>query len=255
MPSRNVKLVLRYDGTDFSGWQIQPNARTVQGVLAEAVAQVVNHPVRLTGAGRTDAGVHALGQVANFPTDSRISLDSIWRGVNSLVRPDIRIDFVEDMPAQFDARRSAIRKTYRYSVAVEKFADALRRRTVWSIGKPLDIERMQAAATVLTGQHDFSSFRAAGSNEDKSPVRTLESLTIEELPADVRTGTARTVSIEVTSGGFMYKMVRNIVGTLVACGHGILDPNQVQNILKARDRALAPPTAPPHGLCLLYVEY
>jgi len=255
MHSRNVKLVLRYDGTDFSGWQIQPNARTVQGVLAAAVAQVVNHPVRLTGAGRTDAGVHALGQVANFTTESLIALDSIWRGANSLVRPDIRIDFVEEMSAEFDARRDAIRKTYRYTVAVEKFADALRRRAVWSVGKPLDLERMRAATAVLTGQHDFSSFRAAGSNEDKPPVRTLESLTIEELPPDVHAGTARTVSIELTADGFLYKMVRNIVGTLVACGHGILDPEQVRKILDAQDRAAAPPTAPPHGLCLIRVEY
>jgi tRNA pseudouridine38-40 synthase len=255
MPSRNVKLVLRYDGTDFSGWQIQPNARTVQGVLAAAIAQVVNHPVRLTGAGRTDAGVHALGQVANFSTESSISLDSIWRGANSLVRPDIRIDFVEKMSAEFDARRDAVRKMYRYTVAVEKFADALRCRSVWSIGKPLDVERMRAAADMLVGEHDFSSFRAAGSNEDKSPVRTLESVVIKETDPDDCAGSARTIVIEATANGFLYKMVRNIVGTLVACGHGILDPDQVRNILEARDRALAPPTAPPHGLCLIRVEY
>jgi len=255
MPSRNVKLVLRYDGTDFAGWQVQPNARTVQGVLAGAIAQVVNHPVRLTGAGRTDAGVHALGQVANFLTESLISLDSIWRGVNSLVRPDIRIDFLEEVSAEFDARRSAIRKMYRYSVAVEKFADVLRRRAVWSVGKSLDVERMRTAAEPLIGEHDFSSFRAAGSNDDKSPVRTLESLTIEETPPDAEAGCARTIRIELTGNGFLYKMVRNIVGALVACGHGILNPNQVRNILDAHDRALAPPTAPPHGLCLIRVEY
>ncbi len=255
MPSRNVKLVLRYDGTDFSGWQIQPNTRTVQGVLAAAVAQVVNHPVRLTGAGRTDAGVHALGQVANFQTDSRISLDSIWRGVNSLVRPDIRIDLVEMMAAEFDARRDTLRKTYRYAVAIEKFADSLRRRSVWSVGKPLDVERMRAAADILVGEDDCSSFRAAGSTEDNSPVKTLESLTVEETAPDDCAGSARTIVIELTADAFLYKMVRNIVGTLVACGHRILDPDQVRKIFDAHDRALAPPTAPPYGLCLIRVEY
>jgi len=255
MPARNIKLTLRYDGTDFAGWQIQPNVRTVQGVLAAAIEQVVNHPVRLTGAGRTDAGVHALGQVANFSTESLIPLDSIWRGVNSLVRPDIRIDRVEEASVEFDARRHAVRKTYRYTISLEKFADALRRRTVWSVGKPLDVEQMRAAAEVMVGQHDFSSFRAAGSNDEVAAVRTLESITVDVVPPNVETGEARTFTIELTGDGFLYKMVRNIVGTLVACGHGILDVDQVRVILEAHDRNIAPPTAPPHGLCLMRVEY
>jgi len=255
MESRNIKLVLRYDGTDFAGWQVQPNVRTVQGVLTVAIAQVVNHPVRLTAAGRTDAGVHALGQVANFTTESDVPTESIWRGVNSLVRPDIRIDRIETVPLGFDARRDAIRKTYRYAVAVDRFTDPIERRVVWSIGKPLDVGRMRAAAAVLVGEHDFSSFRAAGSSEDTPPVRTIETLAIDETPASTETGRARTVTIEVTGDGFLYKMVRNIVGTLVACGHRILDPDQVRTILEARDRSAAPPTAPPQGLYLVEVEY
>lgn len=253
MSSRNIKLLVRYDGSEFSGWQAQPNARTVQGVLADAIAKVVNHPVTLMGAGRTDAGVHALGQVANFVTESDIPVDNLWRGVNSLIRPDVRIDRVEEAASDFDSRRSAVRKTYRYVIAIDKFTDPLGRRMAWSIGRPLDSGRMRAAAEVFVGKHDFTSFRAAGSNEHVTPVRMIEGIDVTDTPRD--SGRPRTITIEITADGFLYKMVRNIVGTLAACGQGILSPDQVKTILEKRDRALASPTAPPQGLTLIKVEY
>jgi tRNA pseudouridine38-40 synthase len=255
MASRNIKLVVRYDGSEFSGWQVQPNARTVQGVLADAIAKVVNHPVTLMGAGRTDAGVHALGQVANFVTESDIPIDNLWRGVNSLVRPDVRIDRVEVASADFDSRRSAVRKTYRYVVAIDKFTDPLARRMTWSIGRPLDTGRMRDAAAVLVGTHDFTSFRAAGSNDHVTPVRTVESIEVIDTPSNPESGRPHTITIEITADGFLYKMVRNIVGTLVACGQGILSPDQVRAIHDKRDRSAASPTAPPEGLILVRVEY
>ncbi|MCD6288494.1 MAG: tRNA pseudouridine(38-40) synthase TruA [Candidatus Hydrogenedentes bacterium] len=255
MAARNIKLVIRYDGSDFSGWQVQPNARTVQGVLTEAVAKVVDHPVTLTGASRTDAGVHALGQVANFRTDSSVPLNNLWRGINSLVRPDIRVDQIEEVHAEFDSRHDAKRKTYRYTVAIDKFGDPLVRRMTWSIGRPLDIDGMRKAAQVFVGTHDFTSFQAAGSNEHVSPVRTIERIDIVESPPNPATGRSRTITIEVTGRGFLYKMVRNIVGTLAACGQGILSEEQVRSILDRRDRSLASPTAPPEGLTLVNIEY
>lgn len=246
---------MRYDGTEFSGWQVQPNARTVQGVLADAVAKVVDHPVTLMGAGRTDAGVHALGQVANFVTESDIPIGNLWRGVNSLIRPDVRIDRVEEVAPDFDSRRNAVRKTYRYIIAIDKFTDPLTRRTTWSIGRPLDTNRMRAAAEILVGVHDFTSFRAAGSNDHVTPVRTVERIDVTDMPANPESGRSHTITIEITADGFLYKMVRNIVGTLAACGQGILSPDQVRTILEECDRAFASPTAPPQGLTLVDVEY
>ena len=252
---RNLKATLRYDGTDFAGWQVQPELPTVQGTLMEVLHKITGEPVKLTGAGRTDAGVHALGQVANLKTSSNITTRNLIRAINSMVAPRIRVDELEDVPEEFDARRDARSKVYRYAIQLADFPDPLVFRYCWQLPFELNIESMSQAAQYLLGKHDFSSFRASA-GKDRSPMRTVYSLEIRttscSFPNDARNDV---VSVEICADGFVHKMVRNIVGTLVEVGRGKIVPERLKEILEGRDRQLAGLTAAARGLCLVSVQY
>jgi tRNA pseudouridine38-40 synthase len=238
------RLTLEYDGADFHGWQVQPRLRTVQGELADALARVLGEPVTLTGAGRTDAGVHAFGQVASFSTDVDVPLRRLRRALNGLTGRDLIVREVAPADAGFDARRSATGRVYRYRLG--HAPTALDRHRVWVPGYDLDLDAMRAATAQLVGPHDFMSFAAS---RDASPHKRCEvrrAVFVEE-EAGVR--------LEIEADRFLHHMVRNIVGTLVDVGRGRLETTSIAEILAARDRRVAGPTAPAHALTLWQVRY
>ncbi len=251
--SRTLKLTVEYHGAGFSGWQAQAPAegrRTVQGILVEAVERLTGERVALHGAGRTDAGVHALGQVASFVLErSAIPAGAMRDGLNALLPPDVSVPSVEEAPDRFHARKDAIAKRYRYLILVSPVRSALWEGRAWHRRGPLDLDTMRRAAAPLVGTHDFSAFRASAS-EAKSAVRTVSHLTVEADPA--ADGLLR---IDVEGDGFLMHMVRIIVGTLVEVGRGKIPPERVAEILAGRDRRAAGPTAPAHGLYLVHVLY
>lgn len=243
-------LGLEYDGTDFIGWQIQPAGRSVEGALAAAVSFVAGEPIGVRGAGRTDAGVHALQQVAHFDT-SVVRTPRQWLlGINSNLPPDVALRWVEEVPADFDARRSAVSRRYRYTILQQAFRPALLRQRAWWLRQPLDHAAMTTAATSWLGEHDFSAFRGAGC-QAKSPRRRLLSVAI----AKHTRGEGSLFTFEFTANAFLLHMVRNLVGTLVAIGSGELTPAAAAAILECRDRRQAGVTAPPEGLALVEVLY
>lgn len=244
---KNFKLTIEYDGTDFHGWQIQKNDPTIQAAIEKALATITNQAVRLNGAGRTDAGVHAIGQVAHFHCDTRLDADTLQNGLNSMLPPDIVIRRCRQVDLSFHARFDAKGKRYRYTILNQPLPEAIGRRFAWHIRRPLDTDAMQAALNEFIGRHDFSAFEGAGSPREHS-VRTLTGGTIE-MPAAGR------IEITIEAEGFLRYMVRNIVGTLAAVGSGKLPALKVRVILASGDRNLAPATAPPHGLCLMEVKY
>lgn len=243
---RNVKLVLEYDGTEYAGWQIQPGERTIEGVLKECIKKITGEDVKIRVAGRTDAGVHALGQVANFYTHSTIPAISLQRALNSLLPPDIVVRSAEDVDETFDARRSAEAKVYLYLIFNRPFPTALYRRYSWHVREPLDMDLMKEGASLLKGEKDFSSFRARGCTA-RHPIRSIDSIEIE------REGDL--LKIEVKGKAFLRHMVRNIVGTLVDLGRGRFTLNDLKEIIEARDRRKAGICAPARGLFLKKVEY
>jgi tRNA pseudouridine38-40 synthase len=244
---RNIKLTIAYDGTAYHGWQIQENARTIQGVLQEKIGIITGERISLTASGRTDAGVHALGQVANFRTESRIPLDALKRGVNSLTPDDTVILHMEAVGEDFHARYSARSKLYEYRILNSPMPSPIERNFSWHISQNLNLGTMREAAGTLLGAHDFSSFRAAKS-DNLNPVRTLMTLEIEKKDDHM-------IAIRMRSNGFLRQMVRNIVGSLVDVGRGRLTPDDFEAIRDARDRTKAGMAAPPHGLFLVEVEY
>lgn len=245
-----IALGLEYDGTDFVGWQIQPNGRSVEGVLAAAVGFVAGAPVTVHGAGRTDAGVHALQQVAHFDTEAVRTPRQWLLGINSNLPPDVAIRWVREMPAEFDARRSAVARRYRYTVLQQPARPALVRRRVWWLRQALDCGAMTAAATAWLGEHDFSAFRGADC-QAKSPMRRLDVVAIARRSS----GGGTLVTFEFVANAFLKHMVRNFVGTLVAIGSGELAATEGAQILVKRDRRQAGVTAPPAGLALVEVRY
>ncbi len=243
---RNIRLTLEYDGTAYAGWQVQPNAPTVQEALEQALETLLQHPVRVMGSGRTDAGVHALGQTANFLTERPIPLKGVFHGLNSLLPGDIAVRRVDAMPPGFDSRRSAREKTYRYRLHVAPAPSAFARRTSWRIPFPLDEAAMAEAARILEGTHDFAAFRAAGCDA-ATTVRTLRRLSVS------REG--EFIVVEAVGNGFLRHMVRILVGTLVEVGRGKMAPDRVRDLLEHPARERAGPTAPPQGLFLVCVRY
>ncbi len=252
MARRVIKLTLEYDGTDYAGWQLQPDAPTVQGTVEEALERILKEPTRVHGAGRTDAGVHAAGQVVHFETASRMTPDAFVRALNSLLPPDVRVLNAEEAPPDFHARYSAVNRTYRYAVA---FTDSVfTRRHASYVRGPLDVAAMRRAAAHLVGVHDFAAFANLSEDYDTT-VRRLEELRVEE--------TLDGVEFYFTANAFLYKMVRNAVAVLLKVGAGELAPDAVAGLLAARKRAaLGPPgggspwpPAPPQGLTLLRVAY
>jgi tRNA pseudouridine38-40 synthase len=245
-----IALGLEYDGTDFVGWQIQPQGRSVEGTLAAAVSFVAGEPVNVHGSGRTDAGVHALQQVAHFETGVVRTPRQWLLGINSNLPPDVAIRWVREVPHDFDARRSAVQRRYRYTVLQQAPRPALLRRRTWWLRQPLDCAAMTAAATAWLGEHDFSAFRGAGC-QAKSPMRRLIAVSIARRPQ----GEGALLRLEFTANAFLQHMVRNLVGTLVEIGAGERAVADAGAILERRDRRLAGVTAPPQGLALVEVRY
>lgn len=243
---RKLKLTLEYDGTGYSGWQAQANAATVQVRVERALGEVLRERVRLHGAGRTDAGVHARGQVAHFETASALPPENIRQGANTHLPPDIAILAAEEAAPDFHARYSARWKIYRYRILLRDTRSPLARNRAWRIALPLDPARMREAAEPLLGRRDFAAFAASGSSV-KGTVRELSRLEI--------TGEGEELTLEFQADGFLYRMVRNITGTLVEAGRGKLSVREVAGILRSRDRTRAGPTAPARGLYLEEVGY
>jgi len=243
---RTLKLVLEYDGFEYCGWQVQAEVPTLQGVIEAALEQTLGEHVRIHGAGRTDAKVHALGQVASFRCPSDIPATALQRALNSLLPRDVVVHEVQDVPADFHARFWAVGKVYTYRILNRLVRAPLRLRYTWHIPQVLDLPAMALAALSLQGTHDFRSFQATGSDV-KTTERTLLELTVAHE--------ADEIVISCTANGFHRHMVRNIVGTLVEGGRGTRSPAEVKRILDGCDRRLAGATAPPQGLCLVRVMY
>jgi tRNA pseudouridine38-40 synthase len=247
---RNVRLILSYDGTDFSGWQVQPDAPTIQGTLALAVGRITGENVLPQGSGRTDAGVHALAQVATFATESPIPVANFVKALNDTLPPSIRVLEAAEMPAGFHARKSARRKTYRYRIYRADICPPELARYVWHYPYPLDEGAMEKAAKFILGEHDFTSFAAVDPErgvEVTSNVRTVFASSWE------RQGNELVYTIE--GSGFLHHMVRNLVGTFLLIGKGTWNEADLGTILSARSRSAAGATAPASGLWLVKVDY
>lgn len=242
---RTVKLIVEYDGTGYAGWQVQPNGLAVQQVMEEGLARLVKHPVRLFSSGRTDAGVHARGMVAAFRTETTIPVQAFRDGLNAFLPPDIAVRHAVDVPADFDPRRDARGKHYRYTILHAACRAPLARLYAWHLRKPLDLERMGQAASLFVGEHDFAAFRTAGCAA-KTTVRRIDSVEVGRDGEYIR--------IDVQGSGFLRNMVRIMVGTLVEVGSGRLAPERIRQCLE-EPGCSAGPTAPPHGLCLMEVYY
>lgn len=245
-PERVIYLQVAYDGTGYAGWQIQPQVPTVQGAIMEVLGTLEGKPVKVFGASRTDAGVHALGQGASFTTTSTIPPYGYLRGLNSFLPEDISVRAVREMPPGFHARFSARGKRYRYRIWNELSRDPLECRTAWHRLKRLDVEAMARGAAHLVGRHDFESFRSASCDRDNA-VRDLTRVEIS------RAGPLVFVDVEGTA--FLKHMVRVMVGSLVEVGRGHRPPDWIAEARDARNRSAAGPTAPPRGLCLERVFY
>jgi tRNA pseudouridine38-40 synthase len=244
------KLTLAYDGTDFGGWQRQPNARTVQGELEAAIERITSQKVKCIASGRTDAGVHALGQVVSFSCDTKLSCDVLCKAINSQLPEDMLVCDISPAPEGFHAIRDAVRKRYRYVLQDGRLRDLFARRYVWHLYQRLDEQRMWEASRVLIGTHDFKSYETSGSSR-LTTVRTIYDLMVERREAEL---TSRVI-IEVEADGFLYNMVRNIVGTLVQVGKRAAPVSFAGDALAAKNRQAAGMTAPPQGLFLVGVEY
>lgn len=245
---RNILLDLEYDGTDFWGSQIQARGRTVQGELERALQQLTQQETRVVLAGRTDAGVHARGQRANFKTVSSLPLEAFARGLNALQPPDLAVLRVQEVAKSFHARFDARRRTYRYTIYNAAVRSPLARRYAWHVAEPLDLPEIQAALGRLAGEHDFASFAASTPDgRRRTSVRTVYEVRCwDEGPW---------VYLEIAANAFLRRMVRNIAGQLVLVGQGRCSQDEFQSVWEARNRRLAGPPAPPQGLCLMRVEY
>ncbi len=246
---RRLRLTLEYDGGGFRGWQLQPGQRTVQGVVEAAFQQVLQAEVRVVGAGRTDAGVHARGQVAHADVPGTLAPLALRRALNAVLTAEVAVIELREAAPDFHARHDARSKSYLYRILNRAVPSPERRRVSWHIRSRLDLDTMRAAAEILRGEHDFAAFRGAhgGAPEDESTLRTLDRLEVAREGDEVR--------IAVTGRSFLRHMVRNLAGTLVDVGLGRSTPEDVAAILASRDRARAGPTGPPQGLCLEGVCY
>jgi tRNA pseudouridine38-40 synthase len=249
---RNLKLTLSYDGSDFAGWQVQPDAPTVQGTLACAIGRITGEKVLPQGSGRTDAGVHALAQVATFVTDSSVPTANFVKALNDILPASVRVLEVEEVAADFHARHSARGKTYRYRIHRETICPPFLARYVWHYPYPLNEEAMARAAALVEGEHDFTSFAAV------DPERGREGEVVSNVRRIFSSGWGRQGDefvYTVRGSGFLHHMVRNLVGTFILVGKGTLQVEEVTRILEARNRSAAGATAPACGLFLVSVEY
>ncbi len=245
---RNIRLTIEYDGTDFNGWQIQPKGvRTIQGEITKALTTIFKEKTRLIGSGRTDAGVHALGQVANFHTKSLMSLREIRNALNANLPPDVAILKVEEVPLEFHSQYSVKSKAYRYTILYREVRPAQQRHFCLFYRNKLNFQKMRGEAKVFVGCKDFKSFQSANKSNPTETVRTIKRVDIKKR--------GEYIFIEVEANGFLYKMVRNIVGTLLEIGSGKLSKGSIKQILSKKNRIYAGPTAKPQGLALLNVVY
>jgi tRNA pseudouridine38-40 synthase len=242
----NIKLTVEYDGTNYHGWQFQANSDSIQAVLERAISTFLRTPTRVIGSGRTDTGVHALGQVVSFSTDKELTAHRIRRALNALTPSDITIKEVEIVPDSFDPRRDAQSRVYEYHILNRPTPSPFYPNRAWHLHQPLNVEAMRTASSCLLGEHDFSSFRAAGCDA-AHPVRKVYRTSLEPR------GELLVYIIEATA--FLRHMVRNIIGTLVEVGYGKRTPESFQELLALRDRIRAGETAPAHGLYLVAVKY
>ncbi len=243
------KLTLAYDGTHYGGWQIQPNAVSIQALLEKALLILLRTPTSAVASGRTDAGVHARGQVAHFTTETDLDLSRFQLSLNGILPPDIRILSLEKTTLDFHARYSAISKEYHYHLHLERTTDPFKRLYAYHDYSPLDLNKMQAAANYFIGTHDFTTFanEASKGSAAKNPVRTIIRLDLCKEEGGIR--------LEFEGNGFLYKMVRNITGTLLDVARGKIALETLPKLFEAKDRRFASPAAPPRGLFLVKVNY
>ena len=243
---RNIKLTIEYDGKDFNGWQKQPTKLNIQGTIEQAIKSITGEDVELNASGRTDAGVHSLGQVANFKTNSQIPIDKFAIAINSKLKKSIVIKQAEEVDERFHSRLNCKKKTYRYIINNSTMGTAIYRNLETHIPQPLNIEKMQKAIKYFEGEHDFKAFKASGTSS-KSSVRTIYKTNLYKEKDRIY--------IELTGNGFLYNMVRIIAGTLVEVGLGKIEPEDIKKIIEIGKRENAGKTLPPQGLYLLKVEY
>lgn len=244
---RNIKIVIEYDGKDFNGWQKQPTKLNIQGTIEEAIKQITGEEVELSASGRTDSGVHALGQVANFKTNSNIPIEKLPIAINSKLKKSIVIKSAEEVDEKFHSRLTCKKKTYRYVINNSRYGTAIYRNLETHIPMKLNVEKMKEAIKYIEGEHDFKAFKASGTSS-KSSVRTIYKAEVIEKENEI-------IWIELTGNGFLYNMVRIISGTLVDVGLGKIDPKDIPNIIKSKSRKNAGKTLPPQGLFLVSVDY
>jgi tRNA pseudouridine38-40 synthase len=269
---RNLKVILSYDGAEFSGWQVQPDAITVQGTLASAIGRITGEKVLPQGSGRTDAGVHALAQVMTFVTESSIPAGNFLKALNDILPPQVRVLEVTEAPADFHARHSARAKTYRYRIYREAICPPFLARYVWHYPYPLREGEMARAAALVVGEHDFTSFAAVDPERGSGEAAGLRPATGSEIRSHTNAGMAAASNVRklfssswerlgeelvytVRGSGFLHHMVRNLVGTFILLGKGTLRVEDLTRILEARNRSAAGATAPASGLYLVSVEY
>ena len=249
MAVRNIKLTIAYDGTEYHGWQIQPGQRTIQGVITEAMHGLIGSEVRLFGASRTDAGVSALGQVGLIQIDSPIPTENLARAITGRLPADIAVTEAVEVPQGFNLMGAVTNKLYRYTIFTGKVRPVLKIRHCWHLHAKLDITAMAEAGKLLVGKKDFKSFASAADKRESS-VRTI-------FRCDVSNNKQENdwIYVDVEGDGFLYNMVRNIVGTLVDVGTGRWRPEKIDEILEAKDRTAAGQLAPAAGLCLMWIKY
>jgi len=247
-PTRRLRLLVAYDGSGFHGFAVQPGVATVAGTLSGALERYLRHTVDLTCAGRTDAGVHAWGQVVSFSARDDVDVDKLRKAINRALRPSIVVRDVAAATADFDARRSATARLYRYNILNTRVADPFVAHTSWHVTRPLDLAAMRLASDALIGEHDFASF----CRRPPDPAASLVRIVTDARWRDMGDGRLR---FDIEASSFCHQMVRSIVGTLIEVGVGTRKAGEMTAILKARSRSAAGQLAPPHGLCLWDVRY
>jgi tRNA pseudouridine synthase A len=243
---KNILLTIEYDGKDFNGWQKQPNKLNIQGEIERAIEEITGEKVDLIASGRTDAGVHALAQMANFKTNSKLPVEKYPIALNTKLKKSIRIQKAEEVEENFHSRYHCKQKTYRYIINNSGQGSSIYRNLEYFIPNKLDVEKMQEAVKYFEGEHDFKAFKASGTSS-KSSVRTIYKAKVEKQ--------GERIIIELTGNGFLYNMVRIIAGTLVEVGLGKIKPEEISEIIEKKERANAGKTLPPQGLYLVKVEY
>ncbi len=248
LPTRNIRLEVQYDGTDYHGWQIQPRLRTIQGELTRTLERIVQQPVHVCGSGRTDAGAHAMGQVCHFQTTTRLDLSSLWKALNSRLPATIRVTKIETAAVDFHARRNARTKHYRYRILNTQWCSPFEYPYVYHFHRRLDYEKLNQAAELVLGRRDFSAFCDADSQAKCKIRHVTSSFFVFDTQRNL-------LEYNVCANGFLHHMVRNLVGTFLDVGRGKLQVEAIPGILESKNRSRAGPTAPAKGLFLVWVGY